>query len=156
MATEVYPPPPRTPRPDQERSLGELFKKLRDETATLFRQEVQLVKTETAEKARAYGRDSAMLAVGGALAFAGLIVLLMGLGYGVSALLAFAGMSTVNAVWLGPLIVGVVVAIIGYAIIRKGINALKRESPVPERTIRSLQENQEWVKHKFSQQAPRR
>lgn len=153
MATEVrQPSPPRTnfraPTPD--RSVGDLFKQLRDETTTLFRQEVHLAKVETLEKARVYGRNGGVLATGGALAFAGLIVLLMGLSYLLSAGLVKAGLSLGTAAWLGPVIVGVVVAIIGYIMIRKGINALKRESPVPERTLRSLQENQEWVKQKLT------
>lgn len=152
MATDLrQPPQTRTFRtPTDERSVGELFKQLRDETTTLFRKEVQLAKVETLEKARVYGRNGAVLAVGGALAFAGLIVLLMGLGYLLSAGLVKAGLSLATAAWLGPLIVGVVVAIVGYVMIRKGINALKRESPVPEQTVRSLQENQEWIKQKLS------
>lgn len=148
MATEVQPPPPKVERAEVK-PIGDLFKSLRDEITTLFRQEVQLVKTETAEKAHAYSRSSTILAIGGALAFAALIVILIGLGYGVTALLTLAGMSMFYAAWLGPLIVGVVAAIIGYVMIRRGVNSLKRESPVPERTIRSLQENQQWVKHKL-------
>lgn len=153
MATEVQPPPPQTERAD-EKPIGELFKSLRDEINTLFRQEVQLVKTEAAEKAHAYGRSSTVVAIGGALAFAALIVILIGLGYAVTALLTLAGMSMLNAAWFGPLIVGVIVALIGYVMIRRGINAFKHESPVPERTIRSLQENQQWVKHKLRKETP--
>jgi hypothetical protein len=147
MATEVQ--PPRSFRATDERSLGELFKQLRNETTTLFRQEVRLAKAETAEKARSYGRHSTVLGVGGALAFAALLLLLTGLSYLVSAGLVAAGVSAVHAAWLGLLIVGVVVGIIGYIMVRKGINAMKRESPIPERTLQTLQENQEWVKHKL-------
>lgn len=153
MATEVQPLPPTTGRAEVK-PIGDLFKSLRDEITTLFRQEVQLAKTETAEKAHAYGRSSTVLAIGGALAFAALIVILIGLGYGVTTLLTLAGMSMLNAAWLGPLIVGVIAAIIGYVMVRRGVNALKRESPVPERTIRSLQENQQWIKHKLRGETP--
>ncbi|HOA75771.1 MAG TPA: phage holin family protein [Phycisphaerae bacterium] len=153
MATDVeYVPPQTTTTPTNDRSLGALFKRLRDETATLFRQEMRLAKVETMEKARTYGRNSALLGVGGGLAFAGLLFILLGASHGVTALLLAAGVSPPNALWLGPLIVGVVVAIVGYLVLRKGLNTLKRESIVPEQTLRSLQENQEWVKHKFSQQ----
>jgi hypothetical protein len=156
MAIDVeYVPPRTTTARTDEHSIGALFKKLRDETATLFRQEVQLAKVETMEKARTYGRNSALLGVGGGLAFAGLLFILLGASHGVTALLLWAGISPPNALWLGPLIVGVVVALVGYLILRKGLNTLKRESPVPERTLRSLQENQEWVKHKLSQERAR-
>lgn len=151
MATEVRPSPPRSFRDaSEERSLGELFKRLRDETTTLFRKEIQLAKVEGLEKARSFGRHGTVLGIGGALAFGGLLMLLLGLSYGLSALLITAGVSQLNAAWLGPLIVGVVVALVGYLMVRKGINGMKRESPVPEQTLRSLQENQEWVKHKLS------
>lgn len=150
MATDVQPPPRSFRSPAEERSLGDLFKRLRDETATLFRQEVQLAKVETVEKARVYGRNGAMLGAGAVLGFAGLLFVLLGASYALAALLVRAGLSELHADWIGPLIVGVVVAIIAYALVRKGMSALKRETPVPERTIRSLQENQEWVKRKLS------
>lgn len=154
MATDLQPSVPkktRPPHPDRsDRSIGELFKKLRNESATLFRQEMQLAKVETLEKARMYGRNSALLGVGAAVAMLGMVFILLGLSHGLTALFVSAGLTPMTSLWLGPLAVGVVVAIVGYIVLRKGLNTLKRETPVPEQTIRSLQENQEWVKHKFS------
>ena len=54
-----------------DRSLGELFSELAQETSTLVRQEVQLAKTEMGQKASRVGKDVGFLAAGGAVAYAG-------------------------------------------------------------------------------------
>ncbi len=59
-----------------DRSLGELFKDLSHETSTLVRQEVALAKTELTQTATEVGKDVAFLAVGGAVAYAGLLAIL--------------------------------------------------------------------------------
>lgn len=152
MATEVQPPPVRSSRSAGEPppSVGDLLKRLRDEALTLLQQEVRLARTETAEQARTYGRNIAILAIGGAVSLAGLLFLLLGISHIVSALLAAAGASTARAAWLGPLIVGVVAGVVGAIVVKKSINALKRKPLVPEQTLRSLQENKRWVKEKLN------
>lgn len=155
MAVEVEMPEAQatTGRPNRirdEYSIAGLFRKLRDECVTLMRQEVQLAKTETAEKAKTAARNSAMLGVGAVVAVAGLLFVLLGVSFIVTALLVKAGVSWLASLWLGPLIVGIATAIVGYVLIRKGMSAFKQESVVPERTIRSLQEDQQWLKQKLS------
>ena len=49
-------------RPDA--SLGELFSEMTQNLGTLFRQEVELAKTEAKEEATAAGKAAAMLVVG--------------------------------------------------------------------------------------------
>jgi uncharacterized membrane protein YqjE len=132
---------------DDPRSLGTLIKEIRDETTTLFRQEVALAKTEINEKVSRVLRNAAILTAGVLIAFAGLIVLLIAAGQGVSALLIVAGMEA-NALWLGPLIVGIIVAAIGGGLVMKGKKSIQNESVVPEKTTQSLKENQQWLKHK--------
>jgi len=98
----------------EERSLGELFGDLARETGMLVRQEVQLAKTEMTHKASEVGKDIGFLAVGGAVAYAGLLAL-------VATLIIILG--TVGLPWwLASLIVGVVVAGIGYALVQKGLS----------------------------------
>lgn len=138
-------PPERT---GEHRSFAELLKDLRDESSMLIRQEVALAKTEMSEKAAKYGRNAGYLGAGGALAHAGLIVLLLGLTALLYAGLVEFDLSHMTAGWLAPLIVGGVVALIGYALAQKAISTLKHESPVPEKTINSLKENQQWLSHK--------
>ena len=121
-----------------DRSLGELFADLARESSTLLRQEVQLAKTELSQKASQLGKDAASVAIGGLVAYAGLLAILAALIIG----LAAAGLPW----WAAALLVGLVVAGIGYALIQRGLTALKREDLTPRKTIESLQEDAQWAK----------
>ncbi len=123
--------------PDQERSLGDLFSQLTHDLSTLMRQEVMLAKTELSQKASAMGKDVGLLAAGGALAYAGFLVILAGVVLALGLVLPW---------WASALIVGVVVAAIGYFLIRKGQTALKQADLTPKQTIETLKEDQQWVK----------
>jgi len=120
-----------------ERSLGELFAELTRETSTLVRQEVALAKTEMTQKATQVGRDVGVIGVGGAIAYAGLLAI-------VAALILVLGQFV--ALWLSALIVGLVVAGVGYVLIQRGRNALKRADLTPRETIATLKEDTEWAK----------
>jgi tetrahydromethanopterin S-methyltransferase subunit G len=120
-----------------DRSLGELFSELSQETTTLIRQEVQLAKTEMSQKASRVGKDVGILAAGGAVAYAGLLAILAGV-------IALLGL--VIPLWLSALLVGLVVAAVGYFLVRKGLDALKREDLAPRQTIETLKEDKEWAK----------
>ncbi|HEX9942423.1 MAG TPA: phage holin family protein [Thermoanaerobaculia bacterium] len=132
-----------------ERSLGQLLKELTRETSTLLRQEVDLAKTEMSEKASRVGSNLGSVAVGGAVAFLGAIALLLAAVYGLNSLLNNF-MSPEVASWLAPLIVGGILAAVGYSMVKKALATLKRESVTPQRTTQSLQENKEWLKQKIS------
>jgi xanthine/uracil permease len=132
-----------------DRSLGQLLKELTHETSTLLKQEVDLAKTEMSEKASRVGANLGSLAVGGGVALLGALALLAFAIYGLQALLR-QFMDPDVAVWLAPLIIGVVLAAVGYSLIKKALETLKRESITPQRTTQSLQENKEWLKEKIS------
>ncbi len=132
------------------RSATELVKDLRDEVTHLIRQEVALARVELSEKTSRLIRNAAYLATGGAIAFAGLIILLMAASAGLYVGLWAAGLTHATAGWLAPLIVGVVVGIIGYAFVQKALNTFKNEPLLPERTVESLEHNKEWMKEKVS------
>src|SRR5690606_18997700 len=116
---------------------------------TLMRQEVALAKTELTEKASLAGRNLGYLAVGGAVAYAGALLLVMALAAGLYVLLVATGLSHMNAGWLAPLIVGLVVAGIGYSLVQKAISTLKSESLIPERSVDSLQQDKEMIQDKM-------
>lgn len=137
----------RTVRDD--RSIGQLLKELTHESSTLLKQEVNLAKTEMSEKASRVGTNLGHVAVGGAVAFLGAIALLLFAVYGLTSLMdQFLPLGV--AVWLAPLIIGAILAGIGYSMINKALETLKRESVAPEKTTQSLQENKEWLKEKIS------
>lgn len=126
-----------TQQDKENRSLGELFGELSQETTTLVRQEVALAKAELSQKASEVGKDIGFLAAGGAVAYAGLL-----------AIIAAAIFALANAVptWLSALIVGVVVIAVGAFLVFRGIDNLKKEGLAPQRTIQSIQEDTTWAK----------
>jgi hypothetical protein len=65
--------------PQEDKTLGELFSDLSRDTATLVRQEVRLASAELSAKASRVGRHAAFIAVGGAVAYAGLLGIMAGL-----------------------------------------------------------------------------
>ena len=52
--------------------------------------------------------------------------------------------------WLGPLLVGVVVAIVGYAFVHSAISTFREESLTPRITLETLRENKEWLKDQIT------
>jgi xanthine/uracil permease len=123
---------------NDERSLGELFGDLARDMGTLVSQELALARTELTDKASRVGKDVAMLAAGGLVAYAGLLAIIAA----VIVLIAERGVP----LWVSALVVGLVVAGIGYVLIRRGISALKHEDFAPRQTIQSLKEDTQWVK----------
>lgn len=122
------------------RSLGELFASLSKDTTTLVRQEIELAKTEISEKASEAVKNVTSLVIGGAIAYAALILILAAVAV---------GLAQIMEPWLAILIVGVVVAIIGFILVQKGLSALKNLSFVPEKTIETLKEDKEWAQQQM-------
>lgn len=131
-----------------DRSLGQILRDLRDETSQLLRQEVDLAKTEMSEKMSRLGSNMGSVATGGAVLFAGALVLLAALTLGLVALFSQL-MDRDVAMWLAPLLVGGVLAAIGYGMVKKALQALKQEGIAPKRTTQSLKENKEWLTAKM-------
>lgn len=130
-------------------SIVGLLQNLRDETTTLFRQEVALAKSELKANASQIGRHAAELAVGGFVAYAGLIVLLIGLGQLIGVGLVRAGMDPAVAEWLAPTAVGGAIALIGWLMLAKAKRALAHETLAPRQTIDSLKANKQWAQDKL-------
>jgi len=121
-----------------ERSLGELFADLAQEMTTLVRQELVLARTELSQKAAHVGRDIGFLALGGAVAYAGFLAIIAAVIF----ILAEIGLPW----WLAALIVGIVVAGVGYFLVQRGLTALRREDLAPRQTVESLREDARLVK----------
>jgi len=121
-----------------DRSLGDLFSDLSREITQLVRQEITLARTELGQTASKVGRDIGFLAVGGLVIYAGILVILGA----IVIILATIGLPW----WLSALIVGIVVAGIGYFLLRRGLDALKKENFAPQKTIDTIKEDVEWAK----------
>ena len=123
-------------RSQDERSLGELFAELSRDTGVLVRKEVELATTEMTAKARTAAEHVGTIAAGGALAHAGLLVLLAAFVIGLAQL----GVTP----WLSALIVALVTMGIGYALVTKGRANLSRANLAPTQTIETLKETATW------------
>jgi hypothetical protein len=135
---------------DEQSSIVYLFKKLRDDTATLVRDEISLAKTEISEKIASTSRNVGYLAAGALVAYAALMVILQGLSLLLRALFIAGGMSEASASLLGFLIIGAVVGVIGAILILKSLNTLKKEPLTPTKTGETLKQDKEWVQNKVS------
>jgi uncharacterized integral membrane protein len=116
-----------------DKSLPSLFSDLARETVDLVRQEMALARAEISQKITSAERGLVALIVGGVIILAGLMLLLQAV---VNAL----GMALPEetAPWLAPLIVGAVVAVIGYAMLKGGRSRLQPDNLMPNRTVESL------------------
>src|SRR5690348_8062402 len=125
-----------------DRSLGELFRDLVQDMGILVRQEVNLATTELTFKASRVGRELALLAIGGLVAYAGLLAVVAAVIIG----LATAGL----AWWLAALIVGVIVAAVGALLVQRGLGGLKRVDLAPRQTMQTLKEDTQWAKEQIT------
>jgi xanthine/uracil permease len=125
-----------------ERSLGDLFSDLSRETTTLVRQEVQLAKAELTQSATEAVRGIGMLVAGGAVAYAGLLFLLLAIVFG----LIEAGWDA----WLSALVVGLVVVVIGAVLVLRARESLKPANLAPQKTVETLKEDAAWAKEQIT------
>lgn len=126
----------------EDRSIATLFSDLTQETTTLLRKEVELAKAEISEKVSQTQSGLTSFAIGGAIAYAGLLVLLAAAVYGLATLLD-------GNMGLSALIVGAVVAIIGYVLLWRGRRNLKAENLTLPRTAGSLRRDTELAKEQM-------
>jgi xanthine/uracil permease len=125
-----------------ERSLGDLFSDLSRETTTLVRKEVQLAKAELTQSATEAARGIGMLVAGGAVAYAGLLFLLLAIVFG----LIEAGWDA----WLSALVVGLVVVAIGAVLVLRARESLKPANLAPQKTVETLKEDAAWAKEQIT------
>jgi hypothetical protein len=118
---------------DRQTTLG-LLKRLMNDLAMLFRQEMALA---TAEVTGALGKLSAALLAmigGGAILYAGFLTLLAA---------AVLGLALVVAPWLAALIVGGAVTIVGLTVLIVGKKAASPDTLKPQRSVESLRKDKE-------------
>lgn len=121
-----------TARPEDRSTTG-LVSDLVDQTTTLFRKEVQLLRAEASEKT-----SQAFAAIG--LIAGGLVLALTAINVLAAALVAGLTELGIEGGW-AALIVGAVLAVIGYALVSSGINNLKASNLTPNRTVSSVQKD---------------
>lgn len=136
--------PPVRPAPGAgEPPLGDLFRQLAQDSATLVREEVALAKVEMRQNLKSAARDAAMVAVGGGIALVGALVLI--------AFLVMLVGDLLDEYWLGALIVGALFVIVGGIMAKKSLNQLQDDTMAPEQTIQTLKEDKQWAQREIQQ-----
>ena len=128
-------------RRDQDSTTG-LLSRLFDEVTTLMRKELALARSEISESIVDARTGITSLASGGAVLYAGFLVLLMA---------AVIGLAQVMEAWLSALIVGAVVAIVGYIMLQSGRKKLRAESLTPDRTREALRKDRDALQRRTPQ-----
>lgn len=123
------------------KNIPELFSDLVEHLSTLFRKELHLAKAEAREKVNQAVGAAASIAIGGVVLLGAFLMLL----HSAVAWLVILGLE----VQWSTLVVGVVVALIGYVMLRKGINNLKASNLTPERTVTQLRNDARTAKEQI-------
>lgn len=123
----------------QERSIGELFGQLSQDMTMLVRQEVQLARAEMSEKLSRLTTNLVSVIGGGFVAYVGALALVAAL------ILALNDLASISP-WVSALIVGAVLAIGGYAMLRRGLGELKRVDLAPRRTVENIKDDVQAIK----------
>ncbi|MEU7903445.1 phage holin family protein [Actinoplanes sp. NPDC049118] len=122
----------------EETSIGELIGNISDDLSQLFRQEVELAKAELKEEAAKAGKAAGMLGGAGFAGYLAVVLLSFALVFGLS--------NVMDAGW-AALIVAVLWLIIGAVLYTTGRKKLKTVDPMPRRTVDTIKEDAQWLKH---------
>ena len=128
-------------RHDPRPSVASLFSNLWRDTTELARGEAELAKVEMSAKVSQAAEGATLLAVGGAIIYAGFLALLVA---AVNALILL--LPAEYAIWLAPLIVGVVVMLVGFIALSSGRRDLKARNLKPSRSMQSMRKDGQMVK----------
>ncbi|MFC6083650.1 phage holin family protein [Sphaerisporangium aureirubrum] len=121
----------------EERSLGELIGEIGGDLSTLFRQEVELAKTEIREEAGKAGKAAGLYGGAGVAGWMAALFLSLALVWGLD--------SVLDAGW-AALIVAVLWSGAAAAMFVTGRNKMREVNPVPEQTVQTLKEDAQWAR----------
>jgi uncharacterized membrane protein YqjE len=121
----------------REQPIGDLLKRLSEETSTLVRQEMALARAELTEQGKRAGTGAGML---GGAGVAGLLTL------GALTATVIGVLDTAMAFWLAALIVTVVWAAVAGVLALQGRNKIKQATPPAPQTVETVKEDVRWAK----------
>jgi len=115
---------------ESSRPLGALFTDVVSEVTHLFQTEMRLVRAEMNEKVSRVANSGVLIGAGAVIMVPAVFILLL-------AIVRWLAVAGLPEQW-GLTIVGAVIAIVGAALLMKGINNLKGPALVPDRTMRQV------------------
>jgi hypothetical protein len=123
---------------NDSRSLGQMFADLTRDTRTLIQQEIELAKIELAQNASRLKSSVVLIVAGGMIAYGGLLAMIAAVVLGL--------MATGLAAWAAALVGGILVAGVGFALLRAGLASFRPQDLTPRQTIESLKEDARWLR----------
>ena len=121
----------------EERSVSDVLQDILHNVQDIFRSEVRLAKAEIRQKATRTAAAALWITIGVVGLLSAWMVLLWTAVY---------ALATTLPIWAATLVVAISMAIIGGAVFTAGLRRFSRLTPMPERTLESLQENLAWMK----------
>lgn len=133
----------------ENKSLPELVAGLAGDISGLFRKEIELAKTEVSEKLSQTSHALVFVGAGAVLALGALGVILAAIVTALAAFFVGHGMGATAANSLAAAIVGIVIGLIAWLLISRGLNGLKVSNLKLGRTAASLQRDASVVKERL-------
>ena len=130
------------------RPLSELVSGLVSDITGLFRKEITLAKTEASEKMSHALTGVEAFAAGLVFAIAAVGVLLAAQVNGLAAFFVAQGMTEPGADGLASVIVGVIVALLAWGMIHRGLSTLRGENLKLDRTSTSIRRDAQMIKER--------
>ena len=129
-------------------SLPQLISGLVEDITGLFRKEINLAKTEAAEKMSSAVTGVEAFAAGLVFAIAAIGVLLAALVRGLTAFLVARGMSEPSADAISSVVVGITVALVAWGLMSRGLAAFRGNNLNLDRTSASLKRDAQIIKER--------
>jgi Putative Actinobacterial Holin-X, holin superfamily III len=123
---------------NQGRPISSVLEDILRSLQEIVRSEVRLAKAEIRDDATQAAASAVWIAAGTIGALSAWAFLLWTITF---------ALSTRMSMWAATLVVAVVLACAASVLIIGGIRRVKRIQPIPERTIASIKENVEWMRH---------
>ena len=120
-----------------DRSVADVVQDILRNVQDILRSEVRLAKAEIRQEATQAATAALWMSIG----IVGLLSAWMFLLW-----TAVYALATVLPIWAATLVIAVAMAGAGGVLIAAGLRRFTRITPMPERTVASLQENLEWMK----------
>jgi hypothetical protein len=121
-----------------ERAISDVLQDILRSLQEIVRSEISLAKVEIRDDARQAMSSASWIAVGALLALSAWAFLLWTVTF---------ALATLMSMWAATLLVAVVLAGVASVVLLGGIRRAKAINPIPERTIASIKENLEWMRH---------
>jgi len=122
----------------EERSVTDVFQDILHNLQEMVRSEIRLAKVEVRGEITQAASSGVWMAAGGVAALSAWIFVAWAVVY---------ALATRMSMWAAALIVAFVMAVAAWTLIMGGMRRAKRVHPIPERTLDSVKENLEWMKH---------